>query len=208
MPTTDDRHRITSLAELRARMGEPHPVTHQKVFDALDEQMSAFLRRSPFCLLATSDADGNLEVSPKGDGAGFVLIEDPRSLVLPDRKGNKLLFGLQNILANPRVALIFLVPGTEETLRVRGRAELSADPELLERLATRGQPALIAIRVAVERCFFHCPRAFLRADLWKPETWGERQRISFGRQLAPKLGGDAELAARIDEGLEKGRTDL
>ena len=208
MPATDDRHRITSLAELRARMGEAHPVTHQKVFDALDEQMSAFLQRSPFCLLATSDADGNLEVSPKGDGAGFVLIEDPRSLVVPDRKGNKLLYGLQNILANPHVALIFLVPGTEETLRVRGRAELSADPELLERLATRGQPALIAIRIAVERCFFHCPRAFLRADLWKPETWGERQRVSFGRQLAPKLGGDAELAARIDEGLEKGRTDL
>ena len=91
---------------------------------------------------------------------------------------------------------------------MRGRAELSADPELLERLATRGQPALIAIRIAVERCFFHCPRAFLRADLWKPETWGERQRVSFGRQLAPKLGGDAELAARIDEGLEKGRADL
>ena len=207
MPT-DDRHRITTLAELRARMGEPHPVTHQKVFDALDEQMSAFLRRSPFCLLATSDADGNLEVSPKGDGTGFALLEGPRSLVLPDRKGNKLLYGLQNILANPHVAVIFLVPGTEETLRVRGRAELSADPELLERLSTRGQPALIAIRIAVERCFFHCARAFLRAELWKPESWGERQRISFGRQLAPKLGGDAELAARIDEGLEKGRADL
>jgi PPOX class probable FMN-dependent enzyme len=187
-------------------MGEA-PVTHQKVFDALDEQMSAFLAL-PFCLLATSDAEVGTSRYRQGDGAGFVLIEDPRSLVVPDRKGNKLLYGLQNILANPRVALIFLVPGTEETLRVRGRAELSADPELLERLATRGQPALIAIRIAVERCFFHCPRAFLRADLWKPETWGEPQRVSFGRQLAPKLGGDAELAARIDEGLEKGRNDL
>jgi PPOX class probable FMN-dependent enzyme len=170
--------------------------------------MAAFLARSPFCLLATSDAQGNLEVSPKGDGPGFALLEDSRHLVVPDRKGNKLIFGLSNILANPNVALIFLVPGTDETLRVRGRAELSADPALLERLSARGQPALVAIRIAVERCFFHCARAFLRAELWKPETWGERQRISFGRQLAPKLGGGAELAARIDEGLEKGRADL
>ena len=208
MPTADHRHRITSLADLRARLGEPHPATALKVFDALDEQMTAFLARSPFCLLATSDANGQLEVSPKGDGPGFALIEDARSLVVPDRKGNKLIFGLQNILANPNVALLFLVPGTDETLRVCGRAELSADPELLARLPARGQPALVAIRVAVERCFFHCARAFLRAELWKPETWGERQRVSFGRQLAPKLGGGAELAERIDEGLEKGRADL
>jgi len=208
MPTADDRHRITSLADLRERLGEPHPATALKVFDALDEQMTVFLARSPFCLLATSDANGHLEVSPKGDGPGFVLVEDARSLVVPDRKGNKLIFGLQNILANPNVALIFLVPGTDETLRVRGRAELSADPELLARMSARGQPALVAIRVAVERCFFHCARAFLRAELWKPETWGERQRVSFGRQLAPKLGGGAELAERIDDGLEKGRADL
>jgi len=208
MPEMDDPHRITSLADLRERLGEPHPATALKVFDALDEQMTAFLARSPFCLLATSDAEGRLEVSPKGDGSGFVLVEDSRRLVVPDRKGNKLLFGLQNILANPNVALIFLVPGTDETLRVRGRAELSADPELLARLSARGQPALVAIRVAVERCFFHCARAFLRAELWQPETWGERQPVSFGRQLAPKLGGGAELAERIDLGLEKGRTDL
>jgi hypothetical protein len=208
MPTSEDRHRITSLAELRTRMGEPHPVTRQKVFDALDDQMSAFLRRSPFCLLATSDAEGNLEVSPKGDGAGFVLIEDPRSLVVPDRKGNKLLFGLQNLLANPRIGLIFLVPGTDETLRVGGSAELSADPALLARLSARGQPALVAIRVRVERCFFHCARAFLRAELWNPKSWPEPVRVSFGRQLAPRLGGDAKLAEAIDASIEKGRTDL
>src|SRR5215813_5940170 len=101
MPEMDDPHRITSLAELRERLGEPHPATALKVFDALDEQMTAFLARSPFCLLATSDAEGRLEVSPKGDGSGFVLVEDSRRLVVPDRKGNKLLFGLQNILANP-----------------------------------------------------------------------------------------------------------
>jgi hypothetical protein len=203
-----DAHRITSLAELRERIGEPNPVTPQKVFDALDDQMSAYVARAPFCLLATSDADGNLEISPKGDGPGFVIAEDPRTLLLPDRKGNKLLFGMQNILANPHVALIFLIPGTGETLRVSGRAELSVDPVLLARLSARGQPALVAIRVAIDRCFFHCPRAFLRADLWKPESWLEPQRISMGRQLAPRLGGDAALADKIDVRLAKGVADL
>ena len=201
-------HRITTLEALRARIGEPNPATKLKVFDALDPQMTAFIARSPFCLLATADAEGHLEVSPKGDGPGFAWVESEHSLVLPDRKGNKLCFGLSNILANPQVGLIFLVPGTDETLRVNGRAELDADPALLERLSARGQPALLGIRVAVERCFFHCARAFLRAELWQPETWGERVRVSFGRQLAPRLGGDASLAERIDANIELGRADL
>jgi PPOX class probable FMN-dependent enzyme len=203
-----EAHRITTLEALRQRMGEPNPATKLKVFDALDAQMTGFLARSPFCMLATADAEGRQEVSPKGDGPGFVLIESEHSLVLPDRKGNKLCFGLANILANPQVGLIFLVPGTDETLRVNGTAELDADPALLERLSARGQPALLGIRVKVERAFFHCPRAFLRAELWKPETWPTRVRVSFGRQLAPRLGGDATLADKIDTALEAGRTDL
>lgn len=204
----NDAHRIESLEELRRIIDEPSPVTRQKVFDALDDQMQAFVARAPFCLLATADADGRLEVSPKGDGAGFVWVEDAHTLVLPDRKGNKLLFGLSNILANPHVALIFLLPGTDETLRVSGRAELYADPALLARLSARGQPALIAIRVRVERCFFHCARAFLRASLWNPASWSERHLVSFGRQLAPKLGGGEALAAQIDAAIDKGRADL
>ncbi len=207
MPSSDP-HRIESLGALRERMGEPNPATPKKVFAELDEQMRAFVDRSPFCMLATTDADGNPEVSPKGDGPGFALIEDERTLVLPDRKGNKLLFGLQNVLANPRVGLIFLVPGTDETLRVGGRAELRTDPDLLARLAARGQPALLAIRVHVERAFFHCARAFLRAELWNPDSWPDPLRISFGRQLAPRLGGDDKLAAAIDANIEKGRSDL
>jgi hypothetical protein len=203
-----DAHRIESLADLRRIIDEPNPVTRQKVFEALDDQMQAFVARAPFCLLATADPDGRLEVSPKGDGPGFVLVEDARTLVLPDRKGNKLLFGLQNILANSQVALIFLVPGTDETLRVSGRAELYSDPALLARLSARGQPALLAIRVHVERCFFHCARAFLRASLWNPASWGEPHKVSFGRQLAPKLGGGDALAAQIDAAIDQGRGDL
>jgi len=205
---SSDRHRITTLAQLRERMGEPNPATRLKVFDALDAQMTDFIARSPFCMLATADAEGHQEVSPKGDGPGFAWVESEHSLVLPDRKGNKLCFGLSNILANPQVGLIFLVPGTDETLRVNGTAELDTDPVLLERLSARGQPALLGIRVRVERCFFPCARAFLRARLWSPETWSERVRVSFGRQLAPRLGGDAALAERIDTALEQGRNDL
>jgi PPOX class probable FMN-dependent enzyme len=203
-----DPHRITSLERLRQHMGEESPVTRQKLLDALDEQMLAFVARAPFALLATSNADGQLEVSPKGDGPGFIVAQDAQTLLIPDRKGNKLLFGLQNVLANPHVALIFLLPGTDETLRVSGVAELTTDPVVLARLTQRGAPALIATRVRVERCFFHCARAFLRASLWQPDSWGERLRVSFGRQLAPKLGGDAKLAETIDASIDKAMADL
>jgi uncharacterized protein len=159
-------------------------------------------------VLATAGPDGQLEVSPKGDQPGFVVVEDERTLLVPDRKGNKLLFGLQNVLANPQVSLIFLVPATDETLRLSGRAELYRDPALLARLSTRGQPALVAMRVRIERCFFHCARAFLRARLWDPASWPEPQRVSFGRQLAPKLGGGEKLAAQIDAAIDRGRSDL
>ena len=203
-----EHERITSFDELRQLIDEPNPVTRQKVFDSLDDQMRAFIARAPFCVLATAGADGRLEVSPKGDEPGFVKVEDERTLWLPDRKGNKLLFGLRNILENPQVSLIFLVPATDETLRVSGRAELYRDPELLARLATREKPALLAVRIRIERCFFHCARAFLRASLWNPASWPEPHRVSFGRQLAPKLGGGDALAAQIDAAVDEGRSDL
>jgi hypothetical protein len=116
---------------------------------------------------------------------------------------DELIFGLQNIVANPRVALIFLVPGTEETLRIHGSAELTAAPEIVERLSARGQPALLAIRVRVEQCFFHCAKAFKRSRLWQPEWWPERLRISFGKLLAPRLGGSEQLERSIDRMVEE-----
>lgn len=133
-------YRITSLAQLRAIFGEPSPLVAKKLLRGLDEMAAGFIRRSPFVVIGTADAEGNQDVSPKGDSPGFVLIEDENTLVIPDRRGNKLLFTLQNILANSHVAVIFMVPGTDETLRVNGTAELSADPALLERLSARGMP--------------------------------------------------------------------
>lgn len=201
--TDRDVHRLDSVEQVRALVGEEIPVVRAKLFQALDETAVAFIQRSPMLLLATADAGGTPDVSPKGDGPGFVAVEGDDTLLIPDRKGNKLIFGLQNILANPRVALLFLLPGTGETLRVHGTAELTCDPEVLERLSARGQPALLAIRVRVDRCFFHCAKAFKRSHLWDPAAWPEPLRVSFGKLLARKLGGGPELGGTIDEMIEE-----
>ncbi|MGA7869573.1 MAG: MSMEG_1061 family FMN-dependent PPOX-type flavoprotein [Candidatus Binatus sp.] len=195
--------RIETVAELQALLGEPNPMTPKKLFSALDEAAIDFIRRSPFLVLATADAQGNEDASPKGDGPGFVAVEDAHTFLIPERKGNRLMFSLRNILANPQVGIIFLVPGTDETLRVNGTAELGDDPDLLVRLSARGAPALLAIRVTVRECFFHCAKAFIRSQLWKPETWPERRKISFGKILTAKLGGGDELARQVDRAVEQ-----
>ena len=196
-------HRIETVEQLVTLMGEPNPMTPKKLLSALDEAAVDFIRRSPFLVLATADADGNEDASPKGDGRGFVVVENDRTLLIPERKGNRLMFSLRNIIASPHVGIIFLVPGTDETFRVNGTAELSNDPDLLVRLSARGAPALLAIRVTVRECFFHCAKAFIRSQLWKPETWPEHQKISFGKLLSAKVGGGEELARQVDQAIEQ-----
>jgi uncharacterized protein len=199
----NDPWRIRTVAEIEEILGTPSPMIEQKIFDHVDEYAAAFIAKSPLLLAATSDADGRVDVSPKGDAPGFVAVEDARTLVLPERPGNKLAFGFRNLVANPHIALIFLVPGTTETLRVAGTAELTRDPALLERLAAQGKPALLATRVTVEECFFHCGKAFIRSSLWKSETWPTGFRVNLGRQIAKRMGGGDDVAAQIDEGLEQ-----
>ncbi len=195
-------HRVSSSTQLRAIIGDPGELAPKKVMGALDELAADFIRRSPFLVLATTDAEGNMDASPKGGGPGFVAVEDERTLAIPDRKGNKLIFGLQNILDNPHVGLIFMIPGTDETLRVNGTAELTIDPALMERLADRGSPAHLAIRVNVRECFFHCAKAFIRSQLWHPESWPQRVKISWGKYFASKFGLDQEAAKKLDEMVE------
>jgi PPOX class probable FMN-dependent enzyme len=196
-------HPVTRVEELQELVGgDPHPVVPLKLFDSLEPRALEFIGRSPFLLLSTSDRTGRQDVSPKGDAPGFVWVENDKTLWIPDRPGNKLAFGHKNILENPHVGLLFLIPGTEETLRVNGTAELHADAELLGQLAARGRPAVLAVRVAVEECFFHCAKAFKRAKLWKPDIWPERFRISFGELLAPRMGGGAAEVRMIDEAVE------
>jgi PPOX class probable FMN-dependent enzyme len=207
---SDDVHRLDTVAKLRAVIGEPGAGIELKIYDHLPEEAVDFLGKSPFLVLATADADGRLDASPKGDDPGFVRIEDERTVVIPDRPGNRLAYGLTNIVSNPRVGVIFLIPGTTETLRINGTAELRNDPELLEELAARGKPAVLAIRVTIEECFFHCSKAFLRSQLWKPERWPEKQKVSFGSMIAKRLNTDDEaLVQTIDDGVaEDARTNL
>jgi len=197
-----DPHSIGDLDALRRIIGAPLRGLDLKNQTTISAEAREYIERSPFLVLATSDAAGRLDASPKGDGPGFCLIEDERTLVIPDRPGNKLVYGLQNILANPRVGVLFMLPGTPETVRINGTAVLTADPELLARLAARGKPAVLAIRVHVEECFHHCAKAFLRSNLWKPESWSPRLRVSFGAMAAKRMKLGDNVAARFDAAVE------
>jgi len=195
-------YRISSLKQLREYIGTPHPLVPTKVWRQLEPLAIKFIAEAPLLFLATADAEGNIDVSPKGDAPGFVAVENPSTILIPDRKGNKLVFGMENIIANPRVGLIFLVPGTEETLRVNGHAELTVDPVLRERMSARNQPAVLVTRVTVEQCFFHCAKAFKRSQTWNPETWPSRLEFAWGKILAPK-GSDRTVAQQIDKFVEE-----
>jgi uncharacterized protein len=171
------RDLVTSEAELRAIVGTPGPRAVQKERDAIDAHDRAFIALSPFVLVATSGPDGRCDVSPKGDAPGFVSVLDERRLVVPDRPGNRRIDGLRNLLVNPRIGLIFLIPGREETLRVNGRACITRDPEVLARCIARDKTPLLAIGVEVEECFMHCAKAFRRSRLWAAETWPDRDAL-------------------------------
>ena len=162
---------VTSAQELRKIFGTPSARAVQKERSALDAHCRAFIECSPFLLMATCSPDGRCDVSPKGDAPGFALVLDEHRLVIPDRPGNKRLDGLTNLVANPHVGLIFLVPGREETLRVNGRAWITRDPELLQRSVVQGKTPLLAVGVEVEECFLHCAKAFRRSRLWAHEEW-------------------------------------
>jgi hypothetical protein len=209
MTSASDPHLIASVDALREVVGQPRKGLDAKVIGQLDAFAVDFLSKCPFLVMSTADSQGRLDASPKGDAPGFVLIESDTTIVIPDRPGNKLVYGHLNILSNPQIGVLFMVPGTSETLRINGRAELTTDPELLERLAARGRPAILAIRVQIEECFFHCAKAFIRSKLWKPDSWLEGYRVSFGEIMAARTGADAQVARKFDELIEVGyREDL
>ncbi|MBI1213573.1 MAG: pyridoxamine 5'-phosphate oxidase family protein [Alphaproteobacteria bacterium] len=198
---------IESVERLRSIISAPHPMTKEKVLDHLDEQARSFIAHSPFLVMSTV-GDAGVEASPKGDEPGFVQVVDQRTLVIPERPGNKLAFGLQNILANGQIGLLFFCPGTGETLRVTGRATLLDDGELLEKLSARGKPAVLAIQVDVARSFFHCARSVLRSNLWEPDHWPAKQTISFGRIMREKIKADEAVSQLIDTAVAASYRDL
>ena len=199
---------VQTMAELRAIVPQAAKLVEAKILDHLDEQASAFLAASPFLLLATSGADGRIDVSPRGDEPGFLRIEDPRTIVLPERNGNNLAFSLQNIVENPNVGIIALLPNAGETLRINGKAAILADPDLLQELGARGKPAMVAVRVSIERAYFQCARALLRARIWDPESWPAPRRISFGRIIAHQTGSQEDLEHRIDAMVDRSYKSL
>jgi PPOX class probable FMN-dependent enzyme len=174
---------LSSPDEVVALYGAPVEAVVNKIIDHLDSHCHDFIARSPFVLVATADEDGNCDVSPKGGAPGFVEVLDERRLAIPDAPGNRLVYSLRNVLAAGRVGLLFLIPGLEETLRVNGRAWLTREADLLERLTRAGKPPRIAVGVEVEEAFLHCAKAFKRSGLWRPGDWPETTGLASAAQI-------------------------
>jgi PPOX class probable FMN-dependent enzyme len=200
---------VTTEAELRAILGTPGPRAIKKEQTWLDGHCRAFIALSPFVLVATSDKDGRCDVSPKGDAPGFVQVLDDHRLVIPDRPGNRRLDGMRNLLTNPRIGLIFLVPGRQETLRVNGRACITRDPALLELCVAQGKTPALAIGVEVEECFMHCAKAFLRSRMWAADTWPAADALaSLGCVLHDQIKPAGMTAQDYERDLNEGYKKL
>tara|TARA_B100000700_G_scaffold330785_1_gene459003 strand:- start:4509 stop:5168 length:660 start_codon:yes stop_codon:yes gene_type:complete len=196
------KHVITDEADLRTVLGIPSQMAADKVIDHIDQHCAALIAKSPFLIIASADADGNMDVSPKGDPAGFVKVLDAKTLVIPDRKGNKRGDTFTNILKNPRVALIFLTPGYQETLRVSGTAKIVRDSDLLQSFAHHGTLPLFATVVNVEKALFHCAKCIIRSGLW--EHTGVEGVPSLGTVLVDHAELDQtpeEVQRSLDESL-------
>ena len=199
-----DTNAVKSVDQLEQIYGQPIPTSIVKEVDRLNEVYRKLIEAAPFVIIATS-GPGGLDCSPKGDLPGFVRIVDDKTLMIPDRPGNNRLDGFKNLMSDPRIALLFLIPGCAETLRVNGRASVSVDPALRESFAVQGKPARAVLVVEIETVFFHCAKAIVRAKLWDPSAQIDREDLpSAGKIIAEvsggKLGGeqyDKEAPARI-----------
>jgi hypothetical protein len=199
--TTSPRavHRLTTEAEVRALIGgDPSEVVRMKLSDRVNELTRQFIERSPFVLVGTAHPEGGLDVSPKGDPAGFVQILDERTLLLPDRPGNRIADTLTNLLADDRIALLFLIPGVGDIFRVNGRAIITDDPELLEPCALRGKVPKLGLLITVEEAYTHCSKAIIRSDLWNPDRHIERSQLPSSGEILRSLSDPSFDAERHD----------
>lgn len=192
-------HEVTSIEALEALYGLPTGASVAKEVDYIHPHYRAFIEAAPFCIVATAGPEG-LDCTPRGDPAGFVVVEDAHTLLLPDRRGNNRVDTLRNLVIDPRIALLFLIPGVGETLRVNGRAAISTDPGLLDRFAVEGKPPRTVLRISAERVYFHCPKALLRSQLWDASRHLPRSALpSVGTIMKAitegALGGEAYDAA-------------
>lgn len=187
---------ITSIDQLSAVFDETHEVAIQKELRVIDTHSRRFIERAPFVCIGSQDANGNADVSPKGDMAGFVRVLDETTLALPDRPGNNRLDTWKNIIENPAVGLIFMIPGMNETLRINGEARLTTDRALCAEMHVNNRPALAVMIVKVRQVYMHCAKAFIRSKLWAPDTWPARTDMPT---LGKILKDHAQLSATADE---------
>lgn len=165
------RREVTSADELRAIVGQPTPAVAKKVTDRLSEAQQGWLKQSPLGFVATTDAHGRVDVSPKGDPPGFVQIIDDTTIAIPERPGNRRVDGFLNVLQRPHVGTVFVIPGRGDTLRINGSARILSDADYFDAMMVDGKRPILALEIDIEEVFFHCPKAFLRSDAWKPESW-------------------------------------
>lgn len=194
---------ITTHEELRKIYKPANDGSIRKELKKLDHHCRAFIARSPFVLIGSSDGRGNADVTPKGDKPGFAAVLDDNTIAIPDRPGNNRLDTLENIVVNPAVGLLFLIPGMNETLRVNGEARITTDATLRERLAVEGKPPQSVVVVTVKAAYMHCAKAFMRSELWQQESWPERSAMpTLGEILRDQMAVDqsaAETDRRLDE---------
>ena len=202
-----DDGNISTESDLRTLFSDQHPLAAQKCRPGLDRHCRDFIARSPFLCLGTQNADGTADVSPRGDAPGFTRIIDDTTLVIPDRPGNNRLDSLTNILSNPSVGLLFIVPGFDDTLRVNGQATLNRNPDLLATMAVSGRAPKLAIIVRVSEAFMHCAKAFRRSGLWDPAARQDRSEMpSLARIILDQTTGvpedDGEMK-KIEQEIEE-----
>ena len=195
------RREVNNVDELRAIVGEPDQYVANKVKDRLSPIQRDWLAHSPLGFVATTDADGRVDVSPKGDPPGFVHVIDDTTIAIPERPGNKRVDGYRNVLERPHVGTLFLIPGRGDTLRINGTARILADADYFDAMTVKGKRPILALEIDVEEVFFHCAKAFLRSDAWDPSTWNLTAVPSVA-QIAKAIRYDwtqAELDARYSE---------
>ncbi|MGH3412477.1 MAG: MSMEG_1061 family FMN-dependent PPOX-type flavoprotein [Marmoricola sp.] len=192
----DDLPTVETAAELED-FGTPEPKVRDKVLDRLGEVHRQWVAASPLVLVATASPDGRCDVSPKGDPAGAVTVLDDTTLVIAERAGNRRMDGFHNILANPHVGLLFLIPGRGETMRVNGEARIVTDAPFFDDLVVRGHRPALGLMVRAEEVFFHCPKAFLRARAWQPETWRPDAMMPYA-EIAKRLWRAGDPPQEVD----------
>ena len=200
-------HMITDEASLRSLFHDQHPLAIQKCQSRLDQHTRNFIARSPFICIGTQHLGGNADVSPRGDPEGFVKVLDNHTLAIPDRPGNNRLDSLVNILANPVVGILFMIPGFDDTLRVNGSARLAKDPDILETMKVKDKTPNLAIVVSVSEVFLHCAKAFRRSRLWNPDHFQDRGDMpSLAKIILDQTTGapkDEDEMRKIDDDLEE-----